>query len=415
MLDVNSTSGGSMYAGRYYDSNDSAYYTDPASTSRMNQIDLNFLQFNDGWDIYDDDNDTLNIRSNNSDHGEVRFRDSDTYCGRIYWDDDGSIMSLYHDNGEAILYADENYITYLYYNGTWEGRTRSSYFEARGSFRAPLFYDQNNTGYYMDPAGFTNLNTGVRATEFYARNWFRNDNSGEGLYNQATGQHFYSDDDDYWNIAGGTGANAIRFRDEWGGTVRGYCYADSSNNVGILNNGASWRMRIVGGDYGLFDGSSVRAPLFYDSNDTTYYQNPAGTSVMNAIQAYGTIQTEGEVTGFANYSDIRWKENVEVIKDAIEKIQTLDGITYNYTDKEGNYTGVIAQQVEKVLPEAVYETQDIKTQKDRKAVRYGNMVGLLIEGIKEQQETINKQQNQLDEQQKQIDKLQELVYKLMDK
>jgi hypothetical protein len=415
MLDVNSTSGGSLYAGRYYDSNDSAYYTDPASTSRMNQIDLNFLQFNDGWDIYDDDADTLSIRSNNSDHGEVRFRDSNTYCGRIYWDDDGSIMSLYHDNGEAILYADEDYITYLYYNGTWEGRTRSGYFEARGSFRAPIFYDQNDTTYYLDPAGGSNFGTSVRANEFYARNWFRNDNSGEGIYNQASGQHFYSDDDDGWNVAGGTAANWIRMRDEYAGTVRGYFYADSSNNVGILNNGGTWRMRIVSGDYGLFDGSSVRAPLFYDSNDTTYYQNPAGTSVMNAIQAYGTIQTEGEVTGFANYSDIRWKENIEVIKDAIEKIQTLDGITFNYIDKEGNQTGVIAQQVEKVLPEAVYETTDLKTQKDRKAVRYGNMVGLLIEGIKEQQETINKQQNQLDEQQKQIDKLQELVYKLMDK
>jgi hypothetical protein len=57
----------------------------------------------------------------------------------------------------------------------------------------------------------------VRANEFYADNWFRNYNSNEGLYNEATGQHWYSDDDDYWNIAGGTAANGIRFRDEHAG------------------------------------------------------------------------------------------------------------------------------------------------------------------------------------------------------
>ena len=54
----------------------------------------------------------------------------------------------------------------------------------------------------------------IRGTEIYADGWLRNYNSGKGLYNQATTQHFYSDDDDYWNVAGGTGANGIRFRDE---------------------------------------------------------------------------------------------------------------------------------------------------------------------------------------------------------
>ena len=53
-------------------------------------------------------------------------------------------------------------------------------------------------------------------------------------------------------------------------------------------------------------------------------------------------------------------------------------------------TGVIAQQVQEVLPEAVYETETIEDPGDKNlAVHYGNMVGLLIEAIKEQQQQID--------------------------
>ena len=570
-----------------------------------------------------------------------------------------------------------------------------------GAMYAGIYYDSNNTGYYCDPSNFSNFNSGVRANEFYARNWFRNDNSGEGLYNQATGQHFYSDNDDYWNVAGGGSANAIRMRDQYAGSVRGYFYADSSNNVGILNNGGSWRIRVVNADYTLINGSSIRAPIFYDSNNTAYYfngasghstrfegannrtmawlgqpghtrdsgeyyrarpritgdtnywtgaygwgrldmtnsvadwgsgfidswsnpanqpsgtshwvgiqsyhysngssrygwqmvggpitnlrfrstwggfrswrtipvldensgnggsmyagryydsnntsyytdpasnsrmngvlanrvypcydnnsgvyfdypgsnygsvaifgggrsgwegysinnrhnlmsadsnqvgiyndvdnewmlyalrnshvylyfngqweartdsgyfrverscrsplfydlnntfyyTNPASTSRMNAIQCYGVIQSDEDIRAYVNYSDIRWKKNVKRIENPLEKLMTLDGITYNYIDKEGEYTGVVAQQVEKVLPGVVVDAEDMKTGKERKSVRYGNMVGLLIEATKEQQgqieaqqETINKQQEQLDNQQETIDRLEKMVKMLV--
>jgi len=129
---------------------------------------------------------------------------------------------------------------------------------------------------------------------------------------------------------------------------------------------------------------------------------------MNGINAYGEIRSDENIIAYYDYSDIRWKENVKVIENAVEKVQQLDGITYNYIDREGEYTGVIAQQVEKVLPGLVYDTTDMKTGKERKAVRYGNMVGLLIEATKEQQETINNQQ-------KEIDNLKEMVKILMDK
>ena len=64
----------------------------------------------------------------------------------------------------------------------------------------------------------------------------------------------------------------------------------------------------------------------------------------------------------------------------LAKINTLHGYTYNRKDIEDGtrHTGVIAQEVQKVLPEAVMEDED-----GTLSVAYGNMVGLLIEAIKE--------------------------------
>jgi hypothetical protein len=79
-------------------------------------------------------------------------------------------------------------------------------------------------------------------------------------------------------------------------------------------------------------------------------------------------------------SDARLKENIAVIPDALAKVQTLRGITYDRKDGGGRLTGVIAQEVQVVLPEAVTVAEDeMKTL----SVTYGNMVGLLIEAIKE--------------------------------
>ena len=88
----------------------------------------------------------------------------------------------------------------------------------------------------------------------------------------------------------------------------------------------------------------------------------------------------GNVTA---YSDARIKENVEVIPDALSKVKQLSGYTYtrnDLEDKTKRHTGVIAQEVLKVLPEAV---QLGKTEEDTMSVAYGNMMGLMIEAIKE--------------------------------
>jgi len=105
--------------------------------------------------------------------------------------------------------------------------------------------------------------------------------------------------------------------------------------------------------------------------------------VNSSDAAEGNIFASGNITAFATISDMRRKENVERITGAIEKVSQIGGYTFNFINDDRRMTGVIAQELEKVLPEAVYETQDPNTKEDIKAVHYGNVVGLLIEAIKD--------------------------------
>jgi hypothetical protein len=101
------------------------------------------------------------------------------------------------------------------------------------------------------------------------------------------------------------------------------------------------------------------------------------------LDVAGSILASGNVTA---YSDIRVKDNVESITDAIGKLSQIRGVTYTRTDlddKERKYAGVIAQEIEQVLPEAVFDNGKVK------AVDYNATIALLIEAVKEQQCQIN--------------------------
>lgn len=107
----------------------------------------------------------------------------------------------------------------------------------------------------------------------------------------------------------------------------------------------------------------------------------------NGIKA-GQFATGGlTLTGdLSANSDIRLKENIEVITNALDKVDAIKGITFNKiadTDKVRK-TGVIAQDIFKVIPEAVTIDEE-----GIMSVAYGNLVGLLIEAVKELRLEVN--------------------------
>ena len=119
--------------------------------------------------------------------------------------------------------------------------------------------------------------------------------------------------------------------------------------------------------------------------------NSTSSNMFSVSGEDGDTIAAGDVTAFGSPSDIRLKENIEVIADPLNKVLKLKGVTFNYKDTGKKSTGLIAQDLEEVLPEVVYETHDINDDNNKfKAVRYGNTVGLLVEAIKEQQTIINR-------------------------
>ena len=113
---------------------------------------------------------------------------------------------------------------------------------------------------------------------------------------------------------------------------------------------------------------------------TLYIANNINTTI--ALSSTGSIVAEGDITAFGTVSDITQKENIVKIEGALDKIAKVSGYTYNYIGDSTPMTGVIAQEFEEVLPQVVYETKLLDGTMS-KAVRHGNIVGLLIEAIKE--------------------------------
>jgi hypothetical protein len=119
------------------------------------------------------------------------------------------------------------------------------------------------------------------------------------------------------------------------------------------------------------------ANVYYDADNSAYYLDASSTAT--SLNVAGSIVAAGNVTA---YSDIRIKANVETIPGALDKLDQIRGVTYTRTDlddKEQRYAGVIAQEIEAVLPEAVRDLGNIK------AVDYNATIALLIQAVKELQ------------------------------
>lgn len=126
-------------------------------------------------------------------------------------------------------------------------------------------------------------------------------------------------------------------------------------------------------------GEETRLEIFVgnDPTDDIYLNGGGGVYVANSLTAAGNITA---------YSDVRLKSNIRTIDNALAKTNNLRGV---YFDKDGESSlGLIAQELEDIIPELVFNNKD-----GYKSVAYGNLVGLLIEAIKELNAKVEKLEN----------------------
>ena len=103
--------------------------------------------------------------------------------------------------------------------------------------------------------------------------------------------------------------------------------------------------------------------------------NKAGDSFTGSISVSGSITATGDITA---YSDERLKMDVETITDALDRVRSRRGVTFTRRDTGSRGIGLVAQELAAIVPEAVMAHDD-----GLLSVAYGNLVGVLIEAVKE--------------------------------
>jgi hypothetical protein len=135
-----------------------------------------------------------------------------------------------------------------------------------------------------------------------------------------------------------------------------------------------------------------------DGNEPIYVRQYTGTyttitRTATLLDGNGNTSFPGDVIAFSS-SDKRLKDNIIPIKTPLEKINKIGGYTFDWNSKQDTYkghdVGVVAQEIEAVLPELV-----VTRENGYKAVKYDKLVALLIEGIKAQQKEITELKKQV--------------------
>lgn len=326
---------GSARAPIFYDTDDTNYYCDPNSWSRMANINANVYQSQDNW--------WLDAAGNQ----------------RMLWV--SADHSYYKTNNYHVFRKMDN--TDLHYiasdGNVWMG-TYKDWLSTQ--IRSAIFYDHNDTGYYCDPNGNSHFNT----LNLY----------GNELILQGGSPTMSFNDTDQQCAVLHNNSNLF------------YILRRNSYTVGWTTVGSGWW------------------PMSVDLTN-------------NNVSWGGDINAAYNIIAYA--SDKRLKENIVEIPNAIDKIKKIRGVTFDWNEKADelgfkpktkyNDLGVIAQEIQAVLPQAVapapfdkwqpdpdknYSDEYLDEKRDTSrsgedylTVQLEKIIPLLIEGIKEQQRQID--------------------------
>ncbi len=175
-------------------------------------------------------------------------------------------------------------------------------------------------------------------------------------------------------------------------SVSGATGAVTITNTGVTSNVAGTGVSVSGatGAVTISIGQAV-------ATSSNVQFNSLGIG-MAASATAGRIDATNDIVAYSS-SDRRFKENITPIESPLSKILKIGGYTYDWKEEnkiehgyEGNDVGVIAQEIEEVLPQLVQTRES-----GYKAVKYDKLVALLIEGIKEQQTQIEELRNKIEE------------------
>ena len=445
--DMISYAGASMRAPLFYDLDNTGYYLNPAGSSNLNTVAIAGVTTLSGrlnLDLTTDYDSTVvtsltqaplqiadvNIGTTNAylplAHMSARYTSGYRTHMNIglkktasAWGD--STTGMYVALGGNDSYPTRNWL--FSYGGYIRSGVDGVY--ATDSFRAPLFYDSDDTSYYLDPSTVNtslNANGSIKGDYFVGSKWNTKGYTvykGYDNFNHFISVRGYAQPGQGKTDASIIGMHITSFVEYTTNSSSGWFFMNSS--------GTNYeQIAKITKDHSVFLGSA-RAPLFYDSNNTAYYTNPAGTSIVQRITHINhttpilikvnsgykswvhhvstsssyhfapsatngaedwdwsnqmSISTTGVVVAnnFVIASDKRSKTKIE---DLTGDNVDISWKSFEMKGNEGEYrTGVIAQELEENYPEFV-NTDD----RGFKSVKY---IDLLIAKIAELEARLEK-------------------------
>jgi len=162
-------------------------------------------------------------------------------------------------------------------------------------------------------------------------------------------------------LAGGTMTGALNITKTAASHLILNSTSSNVNQIQFQANGAA----------GGYIGGNATYPFFVQTSSAT---NCVYTDQSGNFTAAGSITATGNVTA---YSDAKIKKNVVTIHDALSKVKAMRGVLYTNINTEVDGIGVIAQEMLEICPQVVQDNNGMLS------VAYGNLVGVLIEAIKE--------------------------------
>ena len=152
---------------------------------------------------------------------------------------------------------------------------------------------------------------------------------------------------------------------------------DVAGDINLDADGGDVIIKDAGTEIGRFANSSSDFVIqsAVSDKDMIFKGNDGGSTITALtldMSGAGAATFNNDVTAF---SDERLKDNIETITNALDKVTNMRGVTFTREGRQG--TGVIAQEMQKVMPEVVHDENEYMS------VAYGNLVGVLIEAVKE--------------------------------
>ncbi|QDP60097.1 MAG: putative fusion long tail fiber distal subunit [Prokaryotic dsDNA virus sp.] len=250
---------------------------------------------------------------------------------------------------------------YLQYKSDYFLFGEVSYSQSAGSFRAPIFYDSDNTSYYTNAGGTSYM-------EYIGRRSHHRGHFVGGYNNIGSNQ---TNSNPIYTIGSSYNPNSTTLGNMYG---IGFC-KNNASFISLSGEGTGW---------GLYVAADGDARVWMNGSTGSY----SGT---------------GNITAYA--SDRRLKTNIKPIENALDKLNKINGVTYDWVDditsEYGFHPqcmsehGVVAQEIAEVLPDAVVTapfngsyTEKCGTDHDFKTVHKEKIIPLLIEAIKELQQEV---------------------------